>query len=261
VINLWTTWTVYRFECARTRTVSRLVFGVALALFPVAMVALIQYQGGHLEIEGRAAATLFILVAQVVCLMGLLLWATPVVHSELESKTWIYLAVRPGGKGSVLLGKYLAAARWTALTALVGLTLSMPIVRPQADALRLWGVLAALVVLACLAYGALYVLLGVIFLRRAMVAAVAYTFFSEFVLTWLPATIHQFTVQYHLRCLGVKWMGWTSLPGQIRLDESLLFSTAPAWQHLLSLLGFAAALLVVAVQILRRRELVKADEV
>ena len=81
-MGLWTTWTVYRFERARTRTVSRLVFGAALALFPVAMVALIQYEGGHLEIEGRRAATLFILVSQVVCLMGLLLWATPVIHSE-----------------------------------------------------------------------------------------------------------------------------------------------------------------------------------
>ena len=260
-MNLWATWTVFRFECVRTLTLPRLVFSAALMLFPVAMVILIQYQGGHLERDSRAAIALFILIPQVLCLMGLLLWATPVIHTELEGRTWAYLAYRPAGKGSVLVGKYLNAAVWTALTALLSLSVSMAIVRPEVEALRVGGVIAALTLLACFSYGALYVFLGVVFLRRAMVAAVAYTFLSEVALSWIPATVHHFTVQYHLRCLGMKWMGWTSLTGQAEFDERLLFSAAPAWQHLLILLVFTAVLLGAAVLILRRRELLRAVEI
>ncbi len=39
----------------------------------------------------------------------------PLVHAELEGRTWIYLAVRPRGRVSVLLGKYLTAVAWTTL--------------------------------------------------------------------------------------------------------------------------------------------------
>ncbi len=40
---------------------------------------------------------MFVLLPQVVTVLGLLLWATPVVHSELEGQTWVYAVVRPGG--------------------------------------------------------------------------------------------------------------------------------------------------------------------
>ena len=42
---------------------------------------------------------------------------------------------------------------------------------------------------ASLAYGALFTFLGVVFLRRAMVAAVAYTCVIEVIVTLIPATI------------------------------------------------------------------------
>ena len=50
---------------------------------------------------------LFGLIPEVITLFGLLLWVTPVVQAELEGRTWIYLAVRPRGRVSMLLGKYL----------------------------------------------------------------------------------------------------------------------------------------------------------
>jgi ABC-type transport system involved in multi-copper enzyme maturation permease subunit len=68
---------------------------------------------------------LLYLIPQVVCLLGLLLWATPNVHSELEGRTWIYLAVRPDGKAMVLLGKYLTAVAWSASACLLALTISV----------------------------------------------------------------------------------------------------------------------------------------
>jgi ABC-type transport system involved in multi-copper enzyme maturation permease subunit len=260
-MDLRAAWTVFRFEWTRTLTVPRLAFGAVLALFPVALLALIQYQGGRLEVAYGAPIALFVLIPQVVCLMGLLLWATPVIHSELEGRTWTYLAIRPAGKGAILAGKYLTATTWTTLVALVSLTACMPVIWPDTEPLRVFAVVAALTVLASLAYGALYVLMGVIFLRRAMVAAVAYTVMSEFVVSWVPATIHHFTMQYHLRCLGAEWLGWPDdLPHDFPIDRELLFGSLSTELHLLILLSLTAALFTAAVFVLRHRELVRADE-
>jgi len=260
VISLRAIWAVFRFEWSRSLSAPRLIFGAALALFPLVIVILVQGQEAHLEREGYAAVALFALVPQIVTILSLLLWVTPIVHAELEGQTWIYLAMRPVGKASAVVGKYLAAVAWTLIVAVVALTAAIGYIRPEEDAFRDWFVLAGLTVLACLAYGSLYALLGVIFLRRAMVAAVGYTFLSEFVLTWLPANVHQITVQYHLRALGLKAKGWDSLPSHTHFDERLLFSAAPAWQHIAALVAFAVVLLALAVLVLRQRELVRAEQ-
>jgi len=255
--ELRSAWVVFRFECRRTLTLPRLMFGLGLALFPAAIVALLQYQGAHLERDERGTIALFLLIPEVVCLMGLLLWAAPLIHAELEARTWSYLAVRPVGRGSILAGKYLAAVVWTIACAWLSLVLCQ-FAGPVGP--RLTWVLAALVPLSCLTYGAIYVLLGVLFLQRAMVAAVAYTAILEALVAWIPAMINQFSVQYHLRCLMVKWM---DLPGPQAgsVEQRLLFSDAPAAWHVVVLLGATAILLTAAAWILRRRELVKADEI
>lgn len=251
-----TTAAVFRFEWRRTRTLGRAIFCLALALFPACLVGTIRYQAGPPESPELPALVLFLLIPEVVCLMGLLFWAAPVIHSELEGRTWPYLAVRPCGKGSILMGKYLTAVGWTTLVAWLSLILSLVALRAGTAAPRPWVTLAVLALLSSLAYGALFTLLGVLFLRRALVVAVAYTFLVEFVASLIPALIHQITVQYHLRSLLAKWMGWTRLPGHVGMDEQLIFSTAPAWHHVLVLLGMTAGLLTVAVLVIRQRELV-----
>ena len=205
-MRLRATWTVFRFECSRTFNAQRLAAWLALALFPVGLLALMQSQGAALEKGVQAGLAIFVLVPELTCVMGLLLWAAPVVCSELEGRTWTYLAVSPAGKDSIMVGKYLTAIFWTILAAWISLSLATVVVRPEKDALRLWCVLAGLIPLSCLAYGALYVFFGVLFLKRAMVAAVAYTFVSEVLVSFIPAVINRITVQYHLRSLLVKWM-------------------------------------------------------
>ena len=245
--------TVFRFECSRTLTVPRLLAWSAMALFPAGLLLLIQSQGGELQKDIRPAAALFVLIPEVLCVMGLLLWATPIVHSEVEGKTWTYLAVSPAGKAAILIGKYLTAVFWTALTAWLSLALCLLILRPEVEPWRLRAVLSILVLLSCLSYGTLYALLGVIFLRRAMVFAVAYTFVSEVLIGFVPAVINQLTVQFHLRSLLVDWMDYGDRPEFLRMN-SQLFSTAPAWQHVVTLLVITVVLLTLAVLLLRRRD-------
>jgi len=258
-MRAWAIWFVFEFECRRTLSWRRLLLVAALALFPVGMILLIQYQGGHLEQEQRAAALLFVLTTEVLCLMGMLLWATPAIHGELESKTWTYLAVRPGGRGSILVGKYLAAVVWTTVSAWLSLAVCLWVLHYDMEVSPLAVPLGGLALLSCLVYGAMFILLSVVFLQRAMVAAVAYTALMEVVVAWLPATINHLSVQYHLRCLLAKWMGW-ALSSSNGSFDSLFFSSTPASRHLLILLGAAGMLLTAAVCILRQRELVRPDE-
>ncbi len=198
----------------------------------------------------------FGLIPEVITLFGLLLWVTPMIHTELEGKTWIYLAVRPRGRASVLLGKYAAAMAWTLLAGWTSTTICVWIARPE-HAWRLWATIVSLVTLACLAYGALYSLFAAVFPRRAMVIAVAYTLVFEFLVSLIPAVINQLTVQYRLRNLLIYWMDWRK---DLPEEAEILFGNEPAWQSILVLLVVSSVLLAVAYQLIQRREYATAAE-
>lgn len=250
---------VLRFECRRTIVTGRLLVAIGLALLPASLVLLVQLEGAHLEEGIQGVIALYALLPSLTCLMCLLLWAVPIVHAEMEGRTWNYLAVRPRGKVSVLLGKYVAAVLWTVAVGWLGLLLCAMLV-PFAQWLRTTAVLGVLVVFSTLAYGALFVLLGVVFLRRGMVVAVAYAFLIEFLTALIPAVIHQLTVQYHLRSLLIKWIELPLPQGIYHSDVQWLLGDTPSWVHVLALLAYAAVMLLAAVFILQQKELVKPEE-
>lgn len=248
-------WSVFEFEFRRTLTWRRSLMAFALAMFPAFMFALVQFQGAHLERNDRGEIGMFILIPGVTCVMGLLLWATGTIHTELEERTWAYLAMRPVGRGTILVGKYLAAVAWTVLCASTSLALCFAILLTHDGVLAPAPALAALVVIAAAAYGAVFTLLGVVFPNRAMVAAVAYTALMEGVVPWLPAAIARFSVFYHLRCLFALWL-LENPSGHGSDFDAIFFGTMPAWQHVALLFGFSAALLTIATVVLSRRQLI-----
>lgn len=252
---------VFEFDFCRTLTWRRSLLVLAIAIFPVALIGLVQYQGAHLEHGDRAGFALFFLLPFMTCLVGLLLWACPTIHMEIEERTWTYLAVRPVGRGAIVLGKYLAAVAWTSVCVGLGLVLCLALLYPKVDVLALGLRFGALCVLASLTYGALFVLFGVLFPHRAMVAAVAYTAGIELTAGFVPATINRLSVQYHLRCLLQKWgLIDPMLHSPDPRFRDMFFSGWPAWYHILFLTGLSAAALTVAVLVLRRRQLVTAIE-
>ena len=121
-------------------------------------------------------------------------------------------------------------------------------------------VMLALVGLSCPAYGALYVFIGALLHRRAMVAAVAYTLLMEFVVSFIPAMVNQLTVQYRLRNLLLRWMNWETMAGLRDPNARQFFSEAPAWQHVLILVALTAGLLTASVWLIQRREFAQPDE-
>jgi ABC-type transport system involved in multi-copper enzyme maturation permease subunit len=196
---------------------------------------------------------LFTLIPIIVCMLGLLLWATPIVYTELEGNTWPYLAVRPHGRTSVLLGKYVTAVVWTALAGLTGLTISILIVQAEAG-FNYWLVLATLVLLSCVSYGALFTFLGVLMHKRPIVTAVAYALILEFVVGWIPAMINQFTVQLRLRTLLFTWIDWETSPPPEALN--ILSATGTATRHVVILLVASVILIAASVWLLRQKTLV-----
>ena len=97
---------VLRFEIKRTQTYARMFVWALLALFPVLIMVLFRYEDEPIS-EKAWGIVLYGMIPQIVCLLGLLLWVAPVVNTEIEGRTWVYVAVRPGGKLALLIGKYL----------------------------------------------------------------------------------------------------------------------------------------------------------
>ncbi len=253
-------WTIFEFEFRRTLTWRRSFLSLALATFPAILICLVQFQGAHLERDDRGELMVFFLVPVVLCVLGLLLSATGVIHTELEEKTWTYLAMRPVGRGAILIGKYLASVAWTIIYAVISLALCFAVLVAYGDVFAPAPVFALLAVISSLAYAAVFVLLGVLFPSRAMVAAVAYTAVMEALIAWLPAAINRFSILYHLRCLFARWL--LDYPGIHGPSfDTLFFSTMPPWQHLALLLGITVALLLVATFVLRRRQLILSAEI
>ena len=250
--------TVVRFELQRSATVPRLAWWLLLMLFPVLIVLLVKTVDERGPDEDGWTFILFTLIPLATTALALLLWATPIVQAELETNTWSYLAVRPHGRLTVLLGKYLTALLWTIATSWGGLTLSILLVQPN-RAWHIWFVLSKLVWLSAIAYGALFTFLGVLVHKRPAVAAVAYGLIFEVIVATVPAVINQFTIQFRLRTLLNLWYEWRDPPDPQTF--ALILGSEPPAKHVAILLAMSAAWLIVAAYLLCRKSLVTASDV
>ena len=189
-------------------------------------------------------------------MLGLLVTMCPLVADELERGTWQHVAVRPGGRRSLLVGTYLAAVVWTGGVAMLALVLTL-LAAGVAGGLRLAAVLGGLVLVSCCGRAALFALPAVIVPKRALVASVAAAIMVEYLAGFLPALVNQFTVSLRLRSLLVHWMGWsTSLPPDLRL----LVDPQPPLVQLASVAALTFALLGAAGLILAWRQFPPAEE-
>ncbi len=240
---------VLAFEGRRTRTRDRIACWFALATFPSLLMILLQSQAQR-EIPSEPLAIMsFYLVVQIGCMLGLLMWATPAIGSEIEAQTWVYVALRPHGKLAILLGKYMVATAWTASAGMLS-AVAVAFASQHPQPLTLAGILIVLVILSCACYAALYVLIGVAFSARSTVVAVVYTLLFEGVLSTVPATINKFTVCYRLRSLLAEWGNLTELLQWI--EE--LYASEPVWQHLVCLAALTFIALAVAVFLVGNKE-------
>lgn len=245
-------WAVFEFEWRRALTLSRMAWWGVLAGFPVFLCLLMRSTANARLPYELWAGFLFALVPMLVSMLGMLLWTSPAIAVELERRSWVYLAVRPNGSTAVLLGKYLAAIAWVLPPALIGLTVAV-LASGTENGWRIWWSLTRLVCLACPAYGAMYLVIGTVMPRRAIVLSVGYTLVFEFVVSFVPAIINKFTIQYRLRSLFVRWCE-IDLTEASRSSPMALVGDEPTWQHIAILGTLVVVLLGAAVGILRASE-------
>ncbi|HOM16416.1 MAG TPA: hypothetical protein PK777_04820 [Thermoguttaceae bacterium] len=230
-----------------------------LGLLPVFLVWSMQQVADFRDsADFQEAILLFILMPGLLCILCQLFWASPIVQAGMEENIWSVVGVRPYGKTAFLLGKYLMAVCWT-IVAGWGSSLLCAWIIPFPNWRQTVAVFAALVALSAFAYGAIFLFLGALFIRRGMVAAVAYVVFIEALTGTLPALIHHLTVQYHLRSLLFQWV---DLPRRdsIQMAVRWLQEEIPWWAHLAALAIYTVVMLTLAVIVVNRKELVKPEE-
>jgi hypothetical protein len=248
--------TVAEFQLRRLLTKPRLALAAVGAIFPSAvMLAADRASRGRLDDDIRVAM-LYGLIPEAVCMLGLLVTMCPAVADELERGTWAHLAVRPGGRRSLLLGTWVAAVLWTSAVGLAATALAVL----AADLGDAWGaarILAALVLISCLGRAALFALPAVVMPKRALVASVGVALVVEYLAGVIPAVVNQATVSLRLRTLLVSWMGWER---RLPTEAQLFIDRQPEWVQLLAVGILVAVLLTVAVAILDRRQFPPSDE-
>lgn len=271
-------WATCSFELRRSFTFQRTVISIVLALFPPVMLSLLilgtkvtERQVNDADVEQfmsavQDASTLAtVLLISIVCLLSLLLWATPNVHMELEGKSWSFVASRPGGRVSVFLGKFLASFIVSFAISLVAISLcvlSADRLLGSGNPQQLWLSLCGVYALGCLVYSAIFSMFGTLFIKRSMVVAAGYLIGSEVILGFIPGVlINKFTIRYHLQEIGISWIGWF-LPSPSALqDYRAVYGEAwPTSLHVLIIFMVTAAMLGLGGWIIVNREYITSEE-
>ena len=271
------------FEFRRSLTKSRVSTSLVLALFGPVMLALISVLNKWEEIP---YPLMVIGIFQFLAIfLSVLLWATPVVFSELEGKTWTYIAIRPNGRLVSMVGKYLNAVFWAILTSVISLTLSCVVISNfpwqsfedeiprnarniaeiksdwmemfafSADPVVIWWCLFPAIVFGSMALSAIFVHVGLITHKRGMVFAVIYAI-VETVFAFLPAIVRQFTVGFHMRNIAFKHSEFR-FPDA---PEGILTDFSAIWVHYVGLIIIALIHLGASIYWLHSREFITAEE-
>jgi hypothetical protein len=98
---------------------------------------------------------------------------------------------------------------------------------------------------AALAYAALFLTVGTLVQKRAMVSAFLYAFFIEGILSTLPATINQLTISFRLRSMLVQLLDLN--PSTARELERFFDTSTSVPMHLLCLSVLVALMIVITM--------------
>ncbi len=289
---------VFVYEWRRTLTAGRIAWWFVLAAFPVGLTLLIRWQpdfGRNMTPEQIAtvwSTIYYMLIPCVCCALGVFLNAAPAISAELEQRSWTYLATRPWGVMRLMLGKYFVAVVWAVTSAIASISFATVIsvmdfhkfrsapswliafgslldsswqalVHSEQSSLilRTWVTIIQLSVLSSFAYAALFLMIGAMFPRRAMVFCVAYTALVEVVLSLIPAVINRITIQYRMRSL---MMNWADPVGRDQIQDNIffryVFAEGSNAEQILWLCGLTLLFLIVALSVAQHKEFTSAYE-
>ena len=264
-------WATCNFELKRSFTFQRTAVTIVLALFPPTMLSLLVL-GAYLAQRSMPpqmaefSTFLTVFMVALVQLLSLLLWATPNIYSELEGKSWAFIASRPGGRVSVYLGKFMASVLVSFAIAMTAVTLCIMIshfILGTIKPVQSWLALNLVYLLASCIYSALFSTIGTLFIKRAMVVGAGFLIGFDVLLASVPgALVNKLTVRYHLQEIGVYLLGWF-FPAAAGSEQEYRFIFGgewPVWLHLLAIIGGTAFFLGLGIYIVVSREFVTKDQ-
>jgi ABC-type transport system involved in multi-copper enzyme maturation permease subunit len=203
--------------------------------------------------ETVCAIFLFLLYPQAISLLLALFYGTSVLGDELDGKTLTYLFVRPLPRWQFVVGKYLGIVVALIPPTMLSAVAAWLIAGSPGGSELLGGILAGTFA-ALLAYNALFVLIGFLIPRRAMIAALLYAAIFELTLSFVPALVNEFTVTYYLRSLVV-----AMLDIEIPREITRMVGGAPIPFAIATLGGICVGALALASLLASRREYVVKD--
>ncbi len=255
---------VFIHEWRRSLTAGRIAWWLVMAAFPAVLTLLIRTIPGFErgvsvgERDTFWAIMFYALIPCVCSALSVLLTAGPAVATELEQRTWVYLATRPNGIFWLLLGKYFVAVTWGVTAAWTGVTTAIVLSNAESPFV-IWRTIMALSLLSCISYSAVYLLVGVVSPKRAMVFCVVYTAVVEVVLGIIPAMVNRLTVQFRLRSLLVQWVELSEKVSQ-NSSFSYNFGDSSSLTHCVWLLTLTVMFLFLAIKLAERKEYTTASE-
>jgi ABC-2 type transport system permease protein len=205
---------------------------------------------------------IYALYPQSLVILATLLYGSGLLSAEIEARTLVYLLSRPLPRWKILVVKYAAT-----VCILVALTLaSLMLCASLAGfpgGLRTLIALSTSVVLACVAYTAIFALIGLLAPRRAVPVGLIYAGVLEIALSFVPAFVNQLSVSHYLRSLAYSMWRPEHLPAEAKrfLEQALSFvgDTGP-WASVLALLAFPAVALALSAALLELREYPLTDD-
>lgn len=147
-----------------------------------------------------------------------LLLAVPLLREDIDDRSISYLMSRTLGKPAIILGKYLGYLGASSLILLPTTALAYGVIwgSGQAAPGELNGVLPALLVatvLGILAYGAVYLVFGVL-TRHALIFGLFYGFLWEYLIGTLAGLAPDLSIMHYLLSLAALWSTYKGGPFQ-----------------------------------------------
>lgn len=228
-----------------------------LAFFPAILIGGLWAHGTEGSQLIQVYETLVVqLFLPLILLLLTLLTAVPLLRDEIDEQSISFLVTRTLGKSAIVLGKYLGYLALTLTFLIPSVLVTYALVAGGAgdQGATLSGVLASLLVvtvLGVLAYGAFYLLLGLL-TRRALLAGLVYAFLWEFLLGNLPGVVPDLTVMHYLLTVPTYWVSSGPISAYV---TSLSLAAA-----LVTPIAVAAAYLLLALLAIQYLPLIPASE-
>ena len=237
---------------------TRLWLLVAFLSLPALLLVLILGLGQKIPDENRElvfSLLLYVLYPQSLVILATLLYGSGLLSAEIEGRTLVYLLTRPLPRWCILAAKYAATVLVLAVLCLASLAVSFAIAGFPGGA-RTGFALGSSVLLACVAYTAVFGLIGLLWPRRAVPIGLIYAGVLELALSFVPAFVNRLSVSHYLRSLTYHLADLQQLP---REALQFLGDTGP-WTSAFTLLVFPLVALGIAAVLLELREWPLTDE-